>query len=295
MWLGLVLCLSACLPHPTATTRPASSAAFNPVPTASSTQASSGCYAAPPVAPPERVRVGGLDRSIITAVPASYRSETPHALVLAFHGRTNSNAQAREYFFLENAIRNTLFVYPSGLRNGNSFTWSNSNDSPDTLRDYALFDEIVRVMAATYCLDTNRIFVTGHSLGAWFANSLACARGDVIRAVATLAGGISASSCPGGAAAMILHNPEDNLVPVAQGEAARQHFLKSNRASQQSVPMPSEPLKSFRCQWHSDRGNVNPVVWCPHNFSQRWDGSYYPHTWPESTGRAIAYFFSVLR
>ena len=248
----------------------------------------------PPTTPPERLKVGGLERSIITAVPESYSAGIPHALVIAFHGRTNSNVQAREYFFLEDAIKNTLFVYPSGLRNGDSFTWANIGDSADSLRDYALFDEIVRVIAATYCLDKNRIFVTGHSLGAWFANSLACARGDVIRGVATLAGGISASVCRGSAAAMILHNPEDNLVPVSQGEAARNAFLEQNGASRQRVPMPSEPLKSFRCQWHSDRGNVNPVVWCPHTFNTRWDGSYYPHTWPESTGQAIAYFFSVL-
>ena len=257
--------------------------------------ASAGCNVAPPATPPERLTVDGLKRNIITAIPASYTAETPHALVIAFHGRTNSNAQARGYFFLEDAIKNTLFVYPSGLRSGDSFTWSNTGDSADTLRDYALFDEIVRVMAATYCLDANRIFVTGHSLGAWFANSLACARGDVIRGVATLAGGISASPCRGSAAAMILHNPEDNLVPISQGEAARETFLEVNGASHQSVPMPSEPLKSFRCQWHSDNGNVNPVVWCPHNFSTRWDGSYYPHVWPESMGQAVAYFFGVLR
>ena len=91
---------------------------------------------------------------------------------------------------------------------------------------------------------------------------------------------------------MILHNPADNLVPVAQGEAARGAFLAATGAARSSAPITSEPLRSFRCQWHSD--SVNPVVWCPHSFSERYDGSYYPHVWPESMGRAIKYFFSVL-
>jgi poly(3-hydroxybutyrate) depolymerase len=49
----------------------------------------------------------------------------------------------------------------------------------------------------------------GHSLGASFANSLACARTDRFRAVAAVAGGITPSDCLREVAALLLHNRRD--------------------------------------------------------------------------------------
>ena len=79
-------------------------------------------------------------------------------------------------------------------------------------------------MARSYCLDPDRIFAVGHSLGAWFVNSLGCARGDVLRAIATLAGGFSRSDCRGAVAALLFHNPNDRLVDFAYGLEARDLF-----------------------------------------------------------------------
>ena len=186
----------------------------------------------------------------------------------------------------------TIFVYPSGLRSGGSYTWSNPGDPPEALRDYAFFDDIVRVISVSYCLEPNHVFVVGHSLGAWFANSLACARAGVVRAVASLGGGVSAKSCRGQVAAMILHNPNDRLVPVAQGAAARDVFRTLDGATGAGVPLSDPLLQAFRCvQYGVGR---NPVLWCPHPFSTRYDGSYYPHTWPEATAAAIELFFERL-
>ena len=101
---------------------------------------------------------------------------------MAFHGRTNNNAQVRAYYGLEQPTGDpTIFVYPLALRQADgTFSWSNPGDKPDSLRDYALFDTIVATFAQDYCIDPDRIFVVGHSLGASFVNSLACARGDLI-------------------------------------------------------------------------------------------------------------------
>ena len=222
LWLLIIvcLCLSACTPQVTSAPSPTVPVTTGPV-TANRT---AGCGLAAPTALPSRLNVGGRVRDFITVVPADYRPDRAYPLVVAFHGRTNSSTQARAYFGLETAMPDTIFVYPSGLRSGGSYTWSDPGDPPDALRDYAFFDDIVRVMSVGYCLEPNRVFVVGHSLGAWFANSLACARAGVVRAVASLGGGVGAESCRGQVAAMILHNPNDRLVPVAQGEAARDTF-----------------------------------------------------------------------
>jgi polyhydroxybutyrate depolymerase len=61
----------------------------------------------------------------------------------------------------------------------------------------------------------DRITVVGHSLGAWMANTIACVRGDVVMASATVAGDSVNTTCTGPAAAMIIHNPKDNLAPFS--------------------------------------------------------------------------------
>lgn len=259
-------------------------------PQTSTSVGSSGCGKTPPGAPPVSVVVGGLERPFISYIPATYDTKKSYPLIVAFHGRTNSNAQVREYFGLEAAIPESIIVYPSGLRNGESYTWANQGDKGDALRDYALFDELLRVISYYYCVDTKKVFVVGHSLGAYFANSVACARAGIVKAVASLAGGIQTSACRGSVAALLLHNPQDNLVAISEGEKALSTFMRSDGASRQGAGT-SGVLASFNCTWYS--GSL-PVVWCPHAFNTRYDGSYYPHTWPEATAQAIAYFFQTL-
>lgn len=253
-------------------------------------QTSAGCGRSAPGAPPASVVVAGLERPFISYIPQTYNPNKSYPLVVAFHGRTNSNAQVREYFGLEAAMPESIILYPSGLKNGSSFTWANSGDDGNALRDFALFDELLRVMSYYYCVDAKKIFVVGHSLGAYFANSVACARAGVVKAVASLAGGIQTSSCQGVVAALLLHNPADDLVAISEGEKAFNTFRAVDATSSQGAGT-SGVLASFNCTWYS---GLSPVVWCPHEFSTRYDGSYYPHTWPEATAQAIAYFFGSL-
>ncbi|CAN5877686.1 hypothetical protein BH24DEI2_BH24DEI2_21140 [soil metagenome] len=236
--------------------------------------------------------MGGRARELIAVIPANYDPNRPYSLVVAFHGRTNSSAQARAYFGLERAMSNTIFVYPSGLRQGKGYSWADSGDPPDALRDYAFVDAVVQTLSAAYCLAPGRVFVVGHSLGAYFANSVACARPRVVRAVASLAGGFVGSQCRGRVAAMILHNPKDRLVAVAQGAAARDVFRAVDRATGPAAPVTNPLLNMFRCVQYG--AAPDPVLWCPHPFDTRYDGSYYPHTWPPRTAEAIAMFFAAL-
>ena len=45
--------------------------------------------------------VDGRERALIADIPAGYEPGRPHRLVVAFHGRTNDNAQVRAYYGLE--------------------------------------------------------------------------------------------------------------------------------------------------------------------------------------------------
>lgn len=251
---------------------------------------SPGCVLPAPETIPGEILVDGRRRQYILAVPGAYRPGQPHQLVFAFHGRTNSNVKARGYFGLESHAANTLFVYPGGIASGRgSYSWFGTRDSAGALRDYAFFDALLGYIEANYCVDRERVFLVAHSLGASFANSLACARAGQIRGVATLAGGIMPSRCGGPVAAMVMHNPKDRLVPVAHGIRARDHFLTQNGI--ESTPVGAGP-QHFNCRRYGDARN--PVLWCPHNHDHSRRGRYYPHNWPALTGKTIMDFFASL-
>ncbi len=254
---------------------------------------SSGCGQAPPASAPAAVTVDGRRRGLITVVPAGYRSDRAHRLVIAFHGRTNSNAKARGYFGLEEAARGpTIFVYPSGLRRKDgSYSWAEPDDPTSSLPDLALFDAVVARISSLYCIDRGQVFAVGHSLGAWYANSLGCARGGVLRAIGTIAGGIRRTDCRGGVAAVLFHNPRDRHVGYRYGLEARDVLRARN-----GVETPGAKLSfdGFACQRYGTARASNPVLWCPYTSNFGHPDHYYPHHWPEGAGRAIMDFFASL-
>jgi polyhydroxybutyrate depolymerase len=252
-----------------------------------------GCGQPAPAPAPSSITVDGRSRALITVLPQDYNPDEPHALVIAFHGRTSPNHVVRRYYDLErNARTPTIFVYPAGVREpGGRYSWSNPGESGAALRDYVLFDAVLALMARSYCLDPGRIFVVGHSLGGWFANSVACARGEVLRAVGSLAGGVNRSDCQGAVAALLFHNPYDRLVGFSYGLEARDLFRAQNRAEGAGG---SIMLGGFACRHYGEAAAVNPVVWCPHTRNRSRNGRHYPHNWPDGTGAAMMAFFESL-
>lgn len=239
--------------------------------------------------PLARLTVAGRERQLITVIPDSYHANRPHRLVFAFHGRTNANHQVRRYYEIEGVWDDAIIVYPQGLPRGNGYSWADAGDSASNLRDYAFFDAMLEHFSTHYCLNLEQVYALGHSLGGWFSSSLGCARGDQLRAVASLGGSISVSECRGNVAAMVIHNPSDRLVPFAQGEATRDVFLTQNNLNLQAQASAPQFLA---CQQYGD-GDY-PVKWCPHRNDHSYSGRYYPHNWPNGAGRAMLEFFASL-
>ncbi len=249
----------------------------------------------------QTIDVEGQPRDFILSVPepaadATTPTTTPHALVFAFHGRTSPAAEVQGYYGLEphtsSTLGPTVFVYPVALTQADgTFGWWNPGDAPDALRDFRLFDALVAQLSAETCLDTAQIFAVGHSLGGSFVNALGCHRAGVLRGVASLGGGPAAGTCGGEVAAMVLHNPDDRLVPFALGVAARDQFLAQDNLV--GPPVANEP-QSLNCERYGAPGSQNPVLWCPHTQDYSYGGRYYPHNWPDETGAAVLRFFAAL-
>lgn len=254
---------------------------------------SAGCGNPTPPTPPASVRINDDRRPFLLTVPKGYTPRTPHKLLVAFHGRTNNNEQVRDYMGLDRNGEGFIIVYPQGVsRADGSFSWSDTGDSAKSLRDFALFDAIVEEIASQYCIDRDEIFVAGHSLGAWFASTLACARGDVIRGSAVVAGGISVTTCGGPAAALLFHHTDDKLVPFSEGERNRDKKIEQNMCSNETKTV---WIGAFECQEYQDCRTGNPVTFCPSTLGHGFEGvGNNTHTWPRPTGQAVMEFFRGL-
>lgn len=215
---------------------------------------SAGCGKAPPklgsaVAGPAwgvnpdhtyKIDVKGTSRSYVLRYPKGYDSAKRYPLVFLFHG-TGGSGQEYDYSYTEQAAPEggAIFVLPSGLdykwakanwKGAKKMGWETFNDDS---RDLDFFDALWSHVQDEYCVDTTRVFASGHSIGGFMTNYLACARGDVFRAVAPISGGgpdpffLQNHVCgPGKVAARVIHGVDDKVVPFSFGKESLQHYLK---------------------------------------------------------------------
>jgi polyhydroxybutyrate depolymerase len=223
-----------------------------------------------------QITVGGQTRTYVLSVPTNYSSSTALPLVFGFHGLGGSGTMARQYFRVEQAAASAaIFVYPDGLANdAGSATWSFTTTSADM----AFFDALLADLETKYCINTNRIFVTGHSMGGVATNALGCYRGDIIRAIAPVAGmpprayGSGTVNCAGNVGAFIVHGENDTTVDFTQGGiATRDFWIARNACSTTTVQDPTTPSA---CVDYQGCQPDLPVIWCVHTLG---------HNWPSTT------------
>ena len=211
----------------------------------------------------QTITVGGQARTYLLSVPRSYDPSTPLALVFGWHGHGGNGNGARQSDAIEpSAAGGAIFVYPDGLGAAGSTDW----DRTATGRDVELFDTLVNYLASAYCIDRNRIFSTGGSAGAFFTNALGCYRGDVLRAIAPVAGGPPNSSdsspvtCTGKVGAWIAHASNDDTVDFTTGGiATRDFWIARNGCSTTLAPVAVSPAD---CVEYQGCQPDLPVVWC---------------------------------
>lgn len=238
----------------------------------------SGCGATkgPTGAQTMTAKVAGGDRAYQLVVPEGYDGKRPLSLTFVFHGLGGNAAQIRSYLNMESfAAGNSLFVYPEGVPQsaaGGRTAWDVS--------DLAFFDVMVADISKSYCVDSKRIFAAGHSYGGFMTNAVGCGRGEVVRAIAPVSGGLSPTACKTPVAAWIAHGDKDRTVPQTQGIAARDQWLKLNQCSTSTTPVPPD-----QCVSYDGCSAGHPVVWC--SFS----GAHFP---PSFTSQGIWDFFASM-
>lgn len=202
----------------------------------------------------------GLERTYYMSVPDSYDPTEPQRLVFGYHGSNYDGQRMRQYLDLEKPplVDGTVFVYPDGIGledQPDHIAWELGEDE----RDLAFFDALLEKLENEYCIDPSRIFVNGQSFGGLMTNAVGCFRGDVVRAIAVVAGSGPRGTCQGQVAAWLTHGMDDDSVSFSSGEASRDHWIEANHCS--DVSNPSDPPQ---CLAYEGCDAGYPVIWCPH-------------------------------
>jgi poly(3-hydroxybutyrate) depolymerase len=214
------------------------------------------------------VSVNGRQREYIMKLPDNYDKNQPYRLVFLWHQRGASATKIVQgedpnrggvvpYYGLPPLANNSaIFVVPNGLNAG----WAN-NGGEDT----AFFDQMVKIIEADLCVDTNLRFATGFSWGGGMSFNLACSRPDMMRAVAVISGA-QLSGCDGGNSPVAYygqHGTSDSVLNVGMGRQLRDRFVKNNGCTPMAEPNPNGG-QSVKIEYQGCKEGY-PVTWVIHN------------------------------
>jgi poly(3-hydroxybutyrate) depolymerase len=241
---------------------------------------SAGCGGtSPPASGTKTVTINGQNREYILSVPEGYDASTPHRLVVGYHWLGGSMQNVAESFYGLQPLSEgtTVFIAPNGLDAG----WANTNGD-----DIAFTDAFIEAALTELCIDETQIFATGFSYGGAMSFAAACARPDVFRAVAPIAGA-QLSGCDGGTTPVAYfgtHGVVDSVLNISLGRELRDKFLGLNGCASQEAPEPAAGSSQHILTEYTCTGP--PVWWAAHSGDHVGDPTDAGTVWlPEATWR----------
>jgi polyhydroxybutyrate depolymerase len=145
----------------------------------------------------DRPLVYGGDRPVDLQIPPTLEPGVSYPLVLILHGFTATGSLQQSYLQLTNlaADPGAFVLAPDGTTNSNGQRFWNASAAccdfeGSGVDDVAYLGGLIDAVSADWPVD--RVYVVGHSNGAFMAYRMACERADVITAIAGLAGAAGA-------------------------------------------------------------------------------------------------------
>jgi predicted esterase len=206
--------------------------------------------------------IQGTTRYYLLNVPSNADNKTALPLVFALHGYDMNNVALVDlYDFTAQSGNKAITVLPQGEgpAPGNTSHWGDqvlkSTWTANTA-NYTFMQTLMADLESRYCIDTNRVFITGFSMGGMFTNSMACDHVDWFHGYAPVEGG-GPSSCANANAkpAVIIHQGTlDTIATATAGEGTRDFWTKQNGCNTTTTSVYTGCLSYGAC--------AEPVLYC---------------------------------
>jgi polyhydroxybutyrate depolymerase len=165
----------------------------------------------------------GGTRDYIVYVPDSYDPDVPAPLAYVFHGRGSNKEQQLAYSQFQPYADEDggLLVLPDAL--GSPRRWSPLGPQfggVEGVNDLAFFDDLVAHVESSWCVDPERVLVSGMSSGGFMAGSVACTHSEQVTAAGPVTATVWAEPLCGDAEPVpyaYFHGTADPVVPYEGG------------------------------------------------------------------------------
>ena len=161
-------------------------------------------------------------------LPAGHGDGMLRPLIVVLHGYTANGAGEDGYLGISALAdeRQTIVAYPDGTMDPNGSQFWNATDGccnfgNSSVDDVAYLAALIGDAIARYDADPKRIFLVGHSNGAFMAHRMACDRSDLVTGIAAFAGEVwnDTSKCKPSTKLAILqiHGDADDTIHYTGG------------------------------------------------------------------------------
>ena len=175
--------------------------------------------------------LAGGDRSTSVDLPNGYSADNPAPLLLDLHGFMGDGLSQQRFSRLSNVARENGFVYaaPDGLRNSNGDQFWNAsraccNFDRTDIDDAAFLKSLIDEISEKVAIDPKRIYIFGHSNGAFMSYKFACTYPDTVAAIVGVAGAMDSvgNDCAISSPVSVLeiHGTADTVIGFTGGAIA---------------------------------------------------------------------------
>ena len=128
----------------------------------------------------------GVEREYFLHAPAAHDGASNLPLLFNFHGFGGTASSQLDWADFRSLAdeHGFLVVYPQGTEMSGSTHWNSGlpgGDNKSTADDFGFVLALIDHIAASYNVDSDRIYATGYSNGGFLSYSLACYYSDVLR------------------------------------------------------------------------------------------------------------------
>lgn len=237
----------------------------------------------------QMLTAAGLSRTFVHYAPANLDPNTPAPVVIVAHGWTMSGQQMYDITQYHQIADREGFVvmYPDG-EPASIGPWNVGNGAcPSAFAvlpvatgdDQAFIDAMLEFAEADQCLAREHVFVTGFSMGGYFANETGCLRPDIAGIGPHSGGSHDLSACPvQHKPAILFHGDLDAVIPITCGNEARDRWVQQNGCGSE---VETVEVKGGHCEYSKDCPADGQVALC------LFDGM--GHGWAGGQGGASAY------